>query len=59
MSTDNATANAVLLETSSDTENLESFLDDEDFWSDLIDSINQNFVLEVDACHADDEREAC
>ena len=56
MSTNKATVNAVLLKTTSDTESLEEFLNDEDFWSDLVDSINQNFVSEVEACHADDEQ---
>ena len=56
MSTNNTTANAVQLEITPDAESPEKFLDDKDLWSDLIDSINQNFVMEVESSHENDEQ---
>ena len=61
MSKERVPANIVQLEIVSDTERPDSpsdgdlLLEDEDFFNDLIDLINQNFVLEVQACHAGQE----
>ena len=55
MSTDRVPPNVFHLTTVSDTESLDELLADENFFVDLIDLINQNFVLEVEASHAHDE----
>ncbi len=41
-------------ETGSRTESLDELLADQDHWIDLVEAINHNFVLEVEASHADD-----
>ncbi len=41
--------------TVSKIESLDELWADEDFLDDLVDAINQNFVLEVEARHAPDE----
>lgn len=42
-------------ETVSETESLDDLSADEQYFIDLIDAINHNFVLEVQASHAHDE----
>ena len=56
MSTSILSSNVVHLKIVSNTESLEELLADESFVVDLIDLINQNFVLEVEASHAHVER---
>jgi hypothetical protein len=58
MSTETVPSNVVYLETVSNAECLDKLLADEDFIVDLIDQINQNFLIEVEASHTRDER-AC
>ena len=41
-------------ETDSAIESLDELLADEDYWIDLVEAINHNFVLEVKASRADD-----
>ena len=41
-------------ETASTNESLDDLLADEEYWADLAKAINHNFVLEVEASHADD-----
>ena len=48
-------SNIVYLENYTNTESLDELLADENFIIELIELINQNFVLEVKACHAHDE----
>ena len=55
MSADTMSSNVFHLETISDTESWDELLADENFFVDLLDLINQNFVLEVEASHAHDE----
>ena len=55
MSTDPVPSSVFHLETASNTESLDELLADENFFVDLIDQINQNFALEVEASHANDE----
>ena len=55
MSTKTVPSNVFHLEAVSDTESLDELLADENFFVDLIDLINQNFVLEVEASHTHDE----
>ena len=52
MSTSTLSSNVVHLKIVSNTESLDELLADESFFVDLIDLINQNFVLEVEANHA-------
>ena len=56
MSTSTLYSRVVHLKIVSNTENLDEILADESFSVDLIDLINRNFVLEVEASHAHDER---
>ena len=56
MSASTLSSNVVHLKIVSNTKSLDELLADESFFVDLIDLINQNFVLEVEACHAHDER---
>ena len=56
MSTSTLSSNVVHLKIVSNTESLEELLANESFFVGLIDLINQNFVLEVEASHAHDER---
>jgi len=63
MSSNTATSIDIYLDDVPDTEDLDYLLDevltellaDEDFSGDLMDLINQNFVLEVEASHALDK----
>ena len=55
MSTEAVRSNVFYLESVSGTENLDELLADEEFFVDLIDLINQNFVMEVEASHTHDE----
>ena len=55
MSTEAVRSNVFYLESVSDTESLDELLADEEFFVDLIDQINQNFVLEVEASHTHSE----
>ena len=57
MSTSTSYSNIVHLKIVSNTESLDEILADESLSVDLIDLINQNFVLEVEASHALDERD--
>jgi len=55
MSTEAVRSNVFYLESVSDTESLDELLADEEFFVDLIDQINQNFVMEVETSHTQDE----
>lgn len=55
MSTNAAPSNVYYLESVSNSESLDERLADEEFFVDLIDLINQNFVMEVDASRTRDE----
>jgi hypothetical protein len=48
-------SNRYIAETLSKNESLEHLCDDGDFWNDLIDAVNQNFVQEVESVHAHDK----
>jgi hypothetical protein len=48
-------SNIVYLKNYSNTDSLDELLADEKFITELIELINQNFVLEVKACHAQEE----
>ncbi len=43
-------------ETAPTIETLDDLLADEEYWADLVEAINRNFVSEVKASHADDGR---
>ncbi len=55
MSTNTVPSNVFYLESVSNTESLDELLTDEESFVDLIDLINQNFVLEVEDSHTHDE----
>ena len=55
MSTEAARSNVFYLESVSNTESLDELLADEESFVDLIDLINQNFVMEVEDSHTHDE----
>ena len=54
MSTGNVPSNVFFLESIYNSESLDKLLDDEEFFMELIDLINQNFVMEVEASHIHD-----
>ena len=56
MSTCALPSNVVHLKIVSNTESLDKLLSDKSFLVDFIDLINRNFVLEVEASHALEER---